>query len=248
MESDIVKKLRADILALEGVVPVRSAERWDTGLGIIAESFPLAAFPMGVHEFVSDSDAGAAATSGFITALMGKVTRPGGLVMWIGWGRKVFPPALSLYGIRPDRIIFVDCKQAKDLLWMIEQALKCDSLAAVVGEVKDLSLTESRRLQLAVEETRIPCFLHRSQPRHVHQNIASVCRWRIAPIPSHVPDELPGVGFPAWNVRLEKVRNGQPGSWSISWVDGEFEIGLKNSEANRLTTLEWPPEVLYQAL
>ena len=38
------------------------------------------------------------------------------------------------------------------MLWVIEEALKCEGLAAVIGEIKELSFTQSRRLQLAVEK------------------------------------------------------------------------------------------------
>jgi protein ImuA len=35
-------------------------------------------------------------------------------------------------------------------------------------------------------------------------------------------DDMPGVGFPRWNVELLKVRNGKPGSWQIEWKAGKF--------------------------
>ena len=40
-------------------------------------------------------------------------------------------------------------------MWAIEEALKCDGLAAVIGEMKELSFTNSRRLQLAVEKSHV---------------------------------------------------------------------------------------------
>ncbi len=32
------------------------------------------------------------------------------------------------------------------------------------------------------------------------------------------------MGFPAWAVALEKVRNGQPGNWQVQWVEDRFKI------------------------
>ena len=54
--------------------------------------------------------------------------------------------------------------------------------------------------------------------------MASACaaRWQVSPIPSQLEDELPGVGFPRWNVELLKVRNGNPGMWQIEWRVKEF--------------------------
>src|SRR5204863_978353 len=133
--------------------------------------------------------------------------------------RKIFPPALNFFDIEADRIIFIDVKKEKEILWVLEEALKCEGLAAVVGEINEISFTASRRLQLAVEESRVTGFLL----RHYHSKLnitASVSRWRITHIPSKLEDGLPGVGFPRWNVVLEKIRNGRPGHWQIEWSAG----------------------------
>jgi protein ImuA len=116
----------------------------------------------------------------------------------------------------------VDNRKPADLSWMIEQALKCKALAGVVGEISELDLAQSRRLQLAVEQSRVPCFLHRRNPR-MASSIASVCRWEIHSLPSSLPGGMPGVGFSAWEVILEKVRNGSPGQWKMQWIGERFE-------------------------
>ena len=59
--------------------------------------------------------------------------------------RTIFPPALKFFGIAPDKIIFIDLQKEKDILWAMEEALKCDGLAAVIGEMQELSFTASRR-------------------------------------------------------------------------------------------------------
>ena len=33
---------------------------------------------------------------------------------------------------------------------------------------------------------------------------------------------MPGVGFPRWQVDLLKVRNGNPGSWTVEWSKRRF--------------------------
>ncbi len=208
---------------MQGIQPMVNGRAVDVGLGPVTEAFPYGVFPVGIHEFVSTSPECAAATSGFIAGLLGKVTRPDDTCIWISAGRTLFPPALVFFGISPDRIIFVDSRKPWDLSWMIEQALKCDALGTVVGEVTALDLAQSRRLQLAVEQSRVNCFLHRYRPGGVSA-IASVCRWKIQPVPSTLQEGLPGVGFPIWEVTLEKVRNGQPGSWQIQWVEDRFRI------------------------
>ncbi len=223
MESEIVRKLKMEILAMQGMQRRVHGRGVDAGLGPVTEAFPCGVFPVGIHEFVSMSPECAAATSGFMASLLGSTVRAHDTCLWISNGRTLFPPALRFFGVNPERILFVDNRKPADLSWMIEQALKCEALGAVVGEVTDLDLAQSRRLQLAVEQSRVNCFLHRYRPK-IASAIASVCRWKIRPVPSALHEGLPGVGFPAWEVTLEKVRNGQPGSWQMQWVEDHFEM------------------------
>ena len=105
----------------------------------------------------------------------------------------------------------------------MEEALKCDSLSAVVGDMKELSFTNSRRLQLAVERSQVTGFILRNNPRNLNTT-ACVSRWKITPLPGESAEDLPGVGFPRWNVELLKVRNGKPGSWQIEFAGGRFRL------------------------
>ena len=103
----------------------------------------------------------------------------------------------------------------------MEEALKCEGLAAVVGEINELSFTGSRRLQLAVEQSRVTGFVIRNYI--TKPNITScIARWKISHLPSLVENQLPGVGFPRWQVELLKVRNGKPGIWEVEWKGQRF--------------------------
>jgi protein ImuA len=143
--------------------------------------------------------------------------KSGGVSLWISTSRILFPPALKCFGIDVDKIIFLDLQKEKEVLWAMEEALKCDGLTTVVAETRQMNLTVSRRLQLAAEQSKVTGFvLHRSQ--NSFSITASVTRWRITSLPSALPHDMPGVGYPRWNVQLLKVRNGKPGSWEIEWV------------------------------
>ncbi|MGX5853721.1 ImuA family protein [Dyadobacter jiangsuensis] len=224
-KSELVARLRSDILALQGFrAPALGVKHDDFGLGPVMKAFPQGIFPrVGMHEFISQSAEQTAATSGFMAALAGKMMKQDGLCVWVGTRRTVYPFGLSQFGVSPDRVIFVDLKKDKDLLWAIEEALKCDALSAVVGEIKELNLIESRRLQLTVEESKVTGLLHRVSPR-LSNPTSAVCRWRISPLPGVTDDVLPGIGFPRWQVQIEKVRNGEPGSWPLEFRDGSFEL------------------------
>jgi protein ImuA len=162
----------------------------------------------------------------------------GGACLWISVSRTLFPPGLKAFAVEPDRVIFIDLKREKDVLWVTEEALKCEGLSAVIAELREISFTESRRLQLAVEQSRVTGFILRSDPRKLSAT-TSVARWKISPLPSEPKDGLPGIGFPRWQVELLKVRNGNPGSWQIEWSAGRFmEVGEHAFEENVLPFYE----------
>lgn len=226
-KSEMIEKLRKDILSLQGFRVPTDSQKIQFGLGPIEAAFPNGVFPTGaIHELISDNQENAAATTGFMAGLLSRTMQRGGVCVWIRSKRTVFPAALKFFGVEPDRVIFIDVRNEKDLLWMVEEALKCQALAAVVGEVQEINLTESRRLQLAVEQSRVTGLLHRHNPRNT-TTIAAVSRWRISALPSAPGEDLPGMGFYRWYVELLKVRNGAPGSWQVQWASGHFEHLLK---------------------
>jgi protein ImuA len=220
--NDIITRLKLDILPLEGLRGIRSQEVLDMGLGGLNESFPLGHFPMGaMHEFISQGAESSSAAAGFISGLAGFLMKKGGAAVWIGSSRTIFPPALKMFGIDPSRIVFIDLKKEKDVLWAMEESLKCSGLSAVIGEIPEFTFTTSRRFQLVVEQSRVTGFILRSNPRSLFPN-ACVSRWQISSLPSFSDDGLPGLGHPRWKVELLKIRNGKPGSWELEWNNQRF--------------------------
>lgn len=221
-KKEIIRQLKEKILTLEGFSTGSDGRQLDFGLGPMNAAFPGNTFPVGaIHEFISPSEASAASASGFLLGLLATLMKKGGICMWISAGRRLFPPALKFFGVEPHRIIFIDVRREKDALWSMEQGLKCNALVAVVAELRDISFAESRRLQLAVENSRVTGFLHRQYPR-TENTTACVSRWKIRPLASRAPGGLPGVGFPCMEVELVKIRNGKPGIWQLEWRDGAF--------------------------
>lgn len=221
-KADIIAQLQKEILPLQGFKTTLNSSSMDVGLGQIKNAFPNATFPLGaVHEFICSGSEEAAATIGFISGVLTTLMRNRGACIWISSLQTIFPPSLKYFGIEPDKIIFVDLQKEKEILWAMEESLKCDGLAAVVAEMKELSFTDSRRFQLAVEQNKVTGFIIRNNPHNLNTT-ACVTRWKITPLPSELKDDLPGVGFPRWNVELLKVRNGKPGSWKVEWTNGSF--------------------------
>ncbi len=218
----MINKLQQDILLWQGFKPPTVGTRKVEGLDPVLSAFPNSVFPTGaIHEFLNEAPENAAASAGFIAGLLKTLMQHDGACLWISTCRTLFPPALKAFGIEPDRVIFVDLRQERDVLWAMEEALKCEGLSAVIAEVREISLTASRRLQLAVEKSKVTGFILRNDPRKL-STTACVARWKITPLPSVLEGGMPGVGFPCWNVELLKVRNGNPGSWIMEWSAGRF--------------------------
>ncbi|MFD2599636.1 ImuA family protein [Sphingobacterium corticis] len=238
-KSALVKQLQRDILGWQGVsTPYQSKST--LGLGVIEQVFPHGTFPLGcVHEFLGFHSEDRAASSGFIAGILSKLMEKDGVCFWISTSPIIYPPAMSSFGISPDRLVFVRMSTEREVLWAVEEALKCKGLAAVVGEVSQLSFVESRRLQLAVEESRVTGFILRRSEKNMHAT-ACVARWQIRSLPSAAVDELPGIGFPCWEVSLLKVRNGKTGKWKVSWL---VEDGFTLEKPMTWRTLEAPRKI-----
>src|SRR5690606_11242928 len=146
--------------------------------------------------------------------------------LWISRSNQLFAPSIKAFGLDPDRIIFVHIKKQEDILWALEEGLKCEGVRVVIAEVQDIDFVQSRRLQLAVEKSKVTGFVLRLQPRY-HGATACAVRWHIHPMPSHIEGEMPGVGFPVWKIELLKVRNGNNSNWEAGWKE------------NRLWTKRW---------
>lgn len=220
-KTDILKGLQTDILRLQGFKSSGNVAL-DIGLGPIIDAFPNSSFPLGaVHEFLSTQREDAASTNGFIAGLLSSLMESSGATLWISSSRTLFPPALKSFGIEPDRFIFLDLQKEKDVLWAMDESLKCSALSAVIGEMHEIDFTSSRRLQLAVEQSNVTGFILRNNYRHLNTT-ACVSRWKVTPLPSEVTDGLPGIGFPKWRVELLRMRNGKSGTWDIQWINGRF--------------------------
>jgi protein ImuA len=220
--SHIIQHLQADILKLQGFKPANS-KSIDLGLGEISECFPNKSFPLGaVHEFVSSDDQSFAVSASFISGLIAPLIQDGKVVLWVTCGHPIFPAAIRGFGIQPHRIVFIDLKKESDVVWVLDEALKCSALTVVVGELHNLDFKLSRRFQLAVEESKVTGLMLRRKEKNI-STTACVSRWKITSLPSQTIDSLPGIGYPAWKVELLRVKNGKTGSWNIIWRNGKFE-------------------------
>ncbi|KQN36244.1 Error-prone repair protein ImuA [Pedobacter sp. Leaf41] len=219
----LIEDLKKQILGLQGYTTLSIQENSLPKLSLFANAFPNKNFPLeGIHEFIAIETEDTAASVGFINALLSALMETGSPSIWISSSRNLFPPAMQRFALKPDQIIFIDLNHQKEILWVLEEALKCENLSAVVAEISELSFSQSRRLQLVIEKSKVPAFILRNNPQQVN-NTTCLARWQIKHLPSLLPDGMPGVGHPSWSVNLLKVRNAQPASFEVAWNGTTFQ-------------------------
>jgi protein ImuA len=219
--ANIAAKLKQEIIRLEGFKLRRENTSSDLSLPF-HNSFPGCSFPLGaIHEFLCAGTEDSVAAGGFIAGLLSTIIGKDGVFLWVSTSKVLLPQALASYGLQPDRLIFIQVEKEKDIVWTMNEALKCGAINAVIGEMRELSFTESRRLQLSVEQSLVTGFIIRNLSSKLNTTTC-VSRWRITSLPSETVDDFPGLGFPKWKVELLRMRNGKPGSWEIIWKDGKL--------------------------
>lgn len=185
--------------------------------GFMENHLPNNRFPVGAtHEFLCNTPEDIAGTSGFISALVSSIFPEKGYMVWISEQKWIFPPALKLFNIEPDQVIFITPSRPKDCLWVIEESLKCNGLSVVIAEINGFNFTHSRRFQLAVEESNVTGFLLNQHAQPLASN-ACISRWKIKSLPSEPINLMPGIGFPRWQVELQKIRHGKKGLCEVEW-------------------------------
>jgi protein ImuA len=154
VEQEGIRVLRARVASIErseahGDGSGRG-ERLPLGLAEIDRMLPAGGLACGaVHE------ASGSAVGGFAAWLAGRLVRHvGGAVLWcvkLGSAGQLYGPGLAAFGLDVGRLIIARSRRV-DMLWAMEESLRCSSFAAVIGECDDaINLTASRRLQLAAE-------------------------------------------------------------------------------------------------
>jgi protein ImuA len=72
-----------------------------------------------------------------------------------------FAPALAQHGVRLSHLLIVKAQTPQDILWSLEQVLRCPSFGAAVAWPVQMKDREIRRLQLAAEAGRSTGFIYR---------------------------------------------------------------------------------------
>jgi protein ImuA len=182
-----------------------------------------------LHELAPAAPLHLGATSGFATALAARASGDRRQVLWVttdyaaGEGGGPYGPGLDLLGLSSARLLVLRVPKPVDVLWAMEEALRCRALACVIAEMTGdgaaADLTATRRLALASREgisAQNSGFGLLIRHRTTSMPSAAATRWEIASSLSQ-PDAYGGIGRARFDLSLRKNRRGPSGRWIIEW-------------------------------
>ncbi|WP_334147154.1 ImuA family protein [Hyphomicrobium sp.] len=236
-----IESLRAQIEKIEGRSQ-RARSALPFGIAEIDSRLPGGGLALGaLHEIAGG---GNGAIDGAAAALFvgGIAARTKGKILWCITRPDLFAPALAQTGLAPDRVIYVEAGDDKTILACMEEGLRHGGLGAVVGEVARLSMTASRRLQLAAEGANTIGIALRRWRRQTEaadfgQPTAAMTRWRVSVLPS-TPLPVPGVGRHRWLVELIRARAGDSADFELEACDDTGRLALPADLVHRPAAAE----------
>lgn len=228
-------QLRQHIAQLEG--SRTAAGVLPFGVAGIDSRLPGGGLALGaLHEIAG---AGEGTVNGAAAALFaaGIAARTSGPVVWCAANSDVFAPGLIQAGLAARRVIHVAAADDTAVLATCEEALRHGALGAVIGEVSRLSLTASRRLQLAAEGGRTLALTVRRWRQEKDAAAfgmanAAATRWRVSPLPS-APLPVPGVGRARWRLELMHCKGGRTAEFDVEACDDTGCLALAAALVHR---------------
>src|SRR3978361_370088 len=234
--SAAIAALRARIRAIEwsgrpahGVLPF-GVDRLDAAL-------PERGLSLGALHEVAGGGAGAVDGAAAALFAAGIVARVPGMVLWCVTHPDLFASALDQAGLDPDRVIYVEAGNETTVLACFEEGLRHGGLGGVVAEVARLSMTASRRLQLAAETSgtigiAVRRWRRATEAADFGQPTAAVTRWRVSALPSPALP-VPGVGRARWFVELIRCRAGECAEFTVEACDETGHLPIPADLAKR---------------
>lgn len=117
-----------------------------------------------------------------------------------------------------ERVVHVAARTAQDVLFALEEGLRCRDFACVIGELagnpKALNFTSSRRLSLTAKKYGVPLWLVRHDAA---RDLSSArMRWEVRSARSPAaPWNASAPGTPSWQAELFRSRTHAEGEWIL---------------------------------
>jgi protein ImuA len=217
--TEVVDELRR-LLSRTAGIPLTSPAL-PFGLPILDAALPQGGLACGaLHEVLPETGGDMPAAFGFIAALLSRMPHGGPVLIvlaqqeFASWGR-LHGHGLNSLGLDPARVILIETRDEKPALWAMEEALRSDVPALVVGAIgAKLDPRTSQRLNFAAAASAITLVLLR--PPEATGSNAAATRWRIGTAEA-ARDRFGLLARWRWRVTLERCRNGRPGEWLVEY-------------------------------
>src|SRR5439155_23274227 len=136
------------------------------------------------------------------------VLTPGRNVLWIAEDLSLaengapYGPGLDEIGVAPERLITVAAARERDVLWAMEEALRCRAVGMVIGEMRARGIDQvaTRRLALAAAAGNALGIILYTAPDDAPS--AAVTRWTIGAASFLDAEQSHDVGSPRFLARL----------------------------------------------
>ena len=235
-DGSALASLRAQIARIEGRSR-RARSVLPFGVREIDRHLPGGGLALGaLHEVAGG---GNGAIDGAAAALFagGIAARTRGKVLWCLTRADLFAPALAQAGLALDRVIYLEAGDERTVLACMEEGLRHGGLGAAVAEIARLSMSASRRLQLAAEGAAtlgiaLRRWRRQAEAAEFGQPTAAMRRWRISVLPSE-PLPVPGIGRPRWLVELIRACAGESADFELEGCDATGRLAVPAELAHR---------------
>lgn len=225
----MIEQLRQRLLVLQGT-PGIEGRSGALPLGIPAIDTVLGGGLMrgALHEIAATGEPHLITAAGFALGLAALST-PSPRLFWVAEDMALTEsgaphgPGLNAFGLAPERLAIVSVAHRRDLLWAMEETLRCRAVDAVIGEMRAGAIdgVAVRRLSLAAAESGALALLLRTAPPGDASTAAT--RWIVSAAPSAAAH---GPGAPRFAAQLVRNRRGPVGAWILEWSDSDEQFIL----------------------
>ncbi len=229
--------LRSLLKALECSSQKKTEEspRLELGIPTIDEALGGGLETGRLHEIFGVTPAGTSsgdmsgdvAACGFAAHLLAAFSARGPVIWILPRSAVLHAPGLSGLGLNPRHLLVVEaCAQAMRL-WALAEALRSQTIAAVLAEIEPVDFNISRRLQLAAAANGVTgLLLH--EGRHAgdaarratrpDRSSAARTRWCVGAaqsVPIREVAQAGGLGPPRWRLELRRGPAARRGAWLV---------------------------------
>ncbi len=233
--NDVLDQLRSQIRAVESERNAHGEDRVSSQCVAVDRMLPGAGYARGT---LVDWIAPSGCAADFLSlSVASRACENGGALVVIDPDRQFFPSAAAAMGINMDNLIVLRSAEkpgghiraiGQDLLWAIDQSLRCPAVAAVWGPLPKIDDRWQRRFQLSAEASGSMGLFVRPLALARQPSWAEV-QWLVSPS-THVCTSENDFGVRLNLARCRGTHGGKSISISINTVTGSVRVARSDRE------------------